>query len=251
MSINVKNSEQPMWIDTLKGDCFKHVHLASKKKTGFMRASCLAIGTADCLLTIAKRVSLAVESPLKGLLNIVGSLDIIGFERTKNCSFQRGLKQIFIEMPKHVIIFPFTVVSAGYHLVNTTIGIARDPEKFALQQWKKYGREISDFKKAQDNFKNEMIRKLGDINYLKKNDPLALNIHNRKYWDLLQNAIIDTNKLIESQRSSFKHPYDSTMTFEIYFKEYIQNLEGSITPQDWKYLEIFIPEIGYARESTR
>ena len=247
MSFNITRCDQSEWIDTsVKRVCFKYIRLTSEK-TGFIRASCIFIGLGDCLLTIAKRVSLVAENILKGVLNILGSPLI------KECSLKTGLEQIFIEaLLKHVLIFPFTVVSAGYNLVNTTIRIAKEPEIFAYKQWNKYDPGLKDrtdiYLRETQHFKMQLGRNLIEIENSKKQDPLTLNIKNKPYGERLIELINDTNELIKSQRESFKDPY-GLIRFDEYFKDFIKSVYNYDYIRHWDYIRDKIPEIEIALRS--
>ena len=198
MSFDITRCDQSECIDTkFKKDMFIFAFNTSEK-TGFMRAS--SIGLKDGLLTVTKRVSLVAENILKGVLNIAGApLRILGVQ----CSLQKGLIQILWQTPKHVVIFPFTVVSAVYNLVNTTIEIAIDPKGFAFLQKLKY--EIAHQQRLNSVFEDEILKlfiecsKVGCVYSCEESSKLFEN-------------------LIKSRRKSFKHPYKPIKFADYYYK---------------------------------
>ena len=234
MSFDITRCDQSEWIDTtVKKDLFKSLLLS--EKTDFTRASCLFIGLADGLLTVTKRVSLVAENYFKGLLNIAGaSVNFLGFQGTKNCSLKKGCIQI-LQTAKHGVILPFTVVSAGYHLVNTTIKIAMHPKRFAAQQLSKYDPGLKDriikFRQDYQPFEQRLYYKLVDI----VSDSYYVTDKQRS------DAIDFINRAIEYKKIGFEHPL--SISFDEYFKGYIQHLKLTGGNLDWEEINKHIPAI--------
>lgn len=93
------------------------------------------VGVASGSLTIATRVSSIFEALAKGSVNIVGS------PFSKECSFQRGVKQFLLYSSKSIIILPFSAFSAITGLFTKTLKFATAPKEHAAILEKKHNPE--------------------------------------------------------------------------------------------------------------
>lgn len=135
------------------------------QKTKWVRLAAPGIALTAGLIDIAMRVSLIGEAILKGFGNLFGAIG------SKKCSFKAGLSNLFLQFPKHLILLPFTILSAPISLVMITVRFAAHPEAYARSQWCKYDPQEKKLQIEKEDF--QAIEKLfeknpNDIEVLKK-----------------------------------------------------------------------------------
>jgi hypothetical protein len=153
MKFSMKTLNQSQDVENyLKARMYQKLHTASKK-TGWMRLSGPGVGLASGIMTIAKRVAAIGESIIKG----VGNIACASF--SKQCSLKHGLANIFIMLPKHVILLPFSIISAAIGLISKTICMATDPESYAASRWRHHvPREVIQNRGTQNPPQNTPLR---------------------------------------------------------------------------------------------
>lgn len=93
-------------------------------KTQWIRAAGPLIGVASGVLTLAFEISLIFETIIKGLANILGSPFF------KNCHFYTGATQLTLELGKHLLQFPFSILGAAFSPLTTTINTLIAPQNY-------------------------------------------------------------------------------------------------------------------------
>src|SRR5262245_23503082 len=101
----------------------------SKKHTNIARFTGIPIALCSSLLRLAQSVSIIVEALIKGFANIVGSPFL------NNCTFSKGVKQIFLQFPYHIITRAFLCAGIVFEIF-TAIGMFISPTS-ALESRKK------------------------------------------------------------------------------------------------------------------
>lgn len=129
MNFNLQISNQSEILeDRFKASLYKQWHQASQKSK-WVLLSGLPLGIISGISTIAKRVALIAEAIIKGAANILGSTF------SPKCFFITGLGQLMLQVPKHIIILPFSFMSAGIGLITKTAYMAIDPAEYTGQRW--------------------------------------------------------------------------------------------------------------------
>jgi hypothetical protein len=139
MSFDMKISNQSRLIeDDLKASMYHKLHEASKKSR-WMRLSGPAVGAVSGFATITARIALIGENLIKGLANLYLS-------PTSHKNYLRGLEQIFILLPAHLIRLPFSCASALIGLFTKTLFMAAMPQTYTYERWQAH--EAHESKKA-------------------------------------------------------------------------------------------------------
>lgn len=132
MGFNIKSVNQAEILEhTIKAAMYQKLHETSKKAE-WIRLTGVGVGIVSGFLTIAKRIALIFENAIKGLANIFGACCF------KQCSFKKGLQQLFYEVPRHIIILPFSIFSAALGLVGKPLKICISPEQYLLNRFNKH-----------------------------------------------------------------------------------------------------------------
>lgn len=129
MNFNLQVSNQSSsTLHSLKASLYKNVYEATQKSQA-MRLTGLGLGLSSGALTLSSRIGLIGENIIKGIGNIFGA------PFSDKCKFSTGLKQLFFNAPKNIIILPFSCGYAIFEVFQNTLMMAINPRQFAYQQW--------------------------------------------------------------------------------------------------------------------
>lgn len=142
MPIDFSRTNQVEQLEnTAKEFIYRKVEEKSKNG-GFIRLSGLPLGLTCSLMTVAKRIGSIAECVFKSLCNIFGSIFCI-----PQCEFGRGLGQAG-DAVINVVILPFSVASAIWELVRTSVMIAIDPADYAKEKHEQHKTHLENLKQT-------------------------------------------------------------------------------------------------------
>lgn len=126
MSFELNNTLQCMrWFEGLKKEMYHDVHKQSLDRMVLMRCAGPIIGIASGIIELTMRVAAVFESVIKGLANIFGS------PFSKECSALKGLKQLFISSPFHLLVLIARIPVAVIGGVVTTGAMLIAPDLYS------------------------------------------------------------------------------------------------------------------------
>jgi len=97
-SFNLSNAYQSMmFFEDVKSKALEKLIDFSKEHTNIARCIGLPLAFYSSLLDLAQAVSTIGELIIKGIANICGSAFL------KECDFKKGVKQLFLQLPCHII----------------------------------------------------------------------------------------------------------------------------------------------------
>ncbi len=151
MSFDMRVSNQAGILeDRIKSSLYKGLYEASQK-TGWVRLSGFPVGIISGLMNIVTRIALIAESIFKGFGNLLGA------PFTDKCSAKEGLKNLFIQLPKNILLIPFTIIASALRPLGHTFAILLAPEAYSLQLWGLHDpvkkQQLDDEKKQKDEQK--------------------------------------------------------------------------------------------------
>lgn len=149
-------SQSTIFFEDLKMKASEKIVNFSKQHTNIARFTGLPIGLCFSLLNLAKAVSNIGETLIKGLANIFGS------PFSEQCKFSKGVKQIFLQLPGHIIH------SALQLPLETVFEVLTIPGMFILPV------STAELRKYEANSKKQALQSLADrTSYnLPKNEPI-------------------------------------------------------------------------------
>lgn len=116
-------SQSAMFFEDLKIKASDKLIEFSNSHTNLARFTGLSIGLCSSLLDLAQCVSNVGESAIKGVANIFGS------PFSKKCSFKKGVKQLFVQVPLKLVNdglgLAFGIV---YEILGRPIGMLISPK---------------------------------------------------------------------------------------------------------------------------
>lgn len=123
----------------LKLKLYEKLNEAAKNKTWWIRLSGPGAGLAVGSLTILRRLALIIENFVKGIFNIFGAL-----VNHRNCKFTTGLKQLIVEIPRHIILLPFSTARGVLEVFDMMLGMLVFPERRTKELYKNADETLDD-----------------------------------------------------------------------------------------------------------
>ncbi len=129
------NNQAKLLEDEFKMKMYKGLHEAASQKKGWVRLTGLPVGIVSGLSTIATRIALIFENLIKGFGNIFGA------PFSDKCSFKKGLNNLFVQVPKNIIMLPFSAIAAAISPADKMLGMLLNPQQLTEVLWVKHDPE--------------------------------------------------------------------------------------------------------------
>lgn len=134
MNMQVNNQAAKL-EHAFKAEMYSSLHTASN--TCIIRLIGIGVGVVSGFSTIVTRIALIAENLIKGIGNILCA------RYCENCKFRTGLNQLFIQVPKNVILLPFSIISAVLGVADKTLGVGFNPKGYFFNKWRQHDPEAA------------------------------------------------------------------------------------------------------------
>lgn len=114
-------SQSAIFFNDLKTDFSKKLVNFSNEHTTLARFTGLPIALCFSLLNLAESIATIGESLIKGIANIFGS------RFSKDCTFAKGIKQIFLQLPLHIVNCALRPIDVCYDTLTTPFFMLVNP----------------------------------------------------------------------------------------------------------------------------